>query len=96
MKSAASASVNRKTYFDRIGMQRMISAVAIAGLGILGICAGLYSLIQTAKAGRARLRGGRQVSLTRNPALYWINFAGLCLMVAMSAGLLYVGIFHLL
>jgi hypothetical protein len=38
------------------------------------------------------LRGGRRISLQRNPSLYWANFTALCLLVAISIGLIYIGL----
>jgi hypothetical protein len=63
-----------------------------AGLGLLGSLLGGYGLYSTITTRTAVLRGGRRVSLHRNPSLYWANFTALCVLVAISIGLIYLGL----
>jgi predicted Co/Zn/Cd cation transporter (cation efflux family) len=63
-----------------------------AGLGLLGLVLGTYGLYSTITTRTAVLRGGRKVSLQRNPPLYWTNFTALCVLVAVSIGLIYLGL----
>jgi len=64
----------------------------ISGLGVLGAIAGIYALAMTIATQAATLRGGRRISLKNEPSLYWANFAALCLLVIISAGLIYLGV----
>jgi predicted Co/Zn/Cd cation transporter (cation efflux family) len=63
-----------------------------AALGLLGSVLGSYGIYSTIATRTAILRGGRRISRQRNPSLYWANFTALCLLVAISMALIYIGL----
>ena len=70
----------------------MARSLILALLGVAGFALSAYSLQTTLKTGTAHLRGGRRITRTHNPSLFWTNVIGLCVALVMSLGLLYVGL----
>ena len=65
------------------------------GTGLLGLLVlgfGGYTLSKALRSGAARLRGGRRITRTRNPVQFWVNVAALCVVLALSLGLLVAGV----
>jgi hypothetical protein len=50
-------------------------------LGLLGLGFASYTLSKTLRSGTARLRGGRRITRTRNPAQFWMNVLALCVLL---------------
>ena len=66
--------------------------LSAAFVGLLGLVLGGYGLYSTIATRTAVLRGGRRISLKRNPSLYCANLAALCVLVAVSTGVVYLGL----
>jgi len=60
------------------------------GVGVASFGAAAYGLVKTLQSGTARLRGGRKVTRSKNPALYWANVAALAALMVLS--LIVIGI----
>jgi hypothetical protein len=67
-------------------------SLLIVGLGILGLLMAAHGLTKTLITGTATLRGGRKISRSRFPRLYWSNVAALCVLLQISAGLIWIGV----
>ena len=70
----------------------MATGLLAVGFGLLGFVLGCFGLYRTIATRNAVLRGGRRISLQANPSLYWTNFVALCILVAISISLIYVGL----
>lgn len=66
-------------------------AFAIGMTGLLGLSLASYALARALRTGAARLRGGRQITKGAHPALFWVNIAASCTLLAVSLGLLIAG-----
>jgi len=62
----------------------------LMGVGVASFGAAAFGLVKTLRSGTARLRGGRKVTRTKNPVLYWTNVAALGVLMALS--LIVIGI----
>jgi len=67
-------------------------SLLIVGAGILGLPMAAHGPTKTFITGTATLRGGRKISRSRFPLLYWSNVAALCALLQISAGPIWIGV----
>ena len=75
--------------------RRMKYPLAVGLLGLIGLGFGSYTLSKTLRSGSARLRGGRRITRARQPLLFWANAVALCVLLAVSLGLIVAGVARL-
>ena len=61
------------------------------GIGTVGLLLSGYKIVRTIVTGTATLRGGLKTSRAHNSHLYWANFAALCVLLLISAWMIYLG-----
>ena len=71
-------------------MNRFYHALILAAAGSAGLWLGVRALAKTLNTGKARLRGGRWITRSRNPGLFRSNVAALCTLILLMLCLLYI------
>jgi hypothetical protein len=74
----------------------MVRSLLLIALGVVGAILSVTTLVKTINSGCARLRGGRRMTVTRQPYLFRANFVALWVAILVFVGTLYLGLSELL